>query len=299
MSKSGPRDAVPAEIKAPHRPAPDDGRSVVEGLFAVGAGVVNNACVKLLATMPTSQLILLRAAGTVLILLPVLIRRGMRLPPPAVAARAALEALATVCLLHALTLASLSFVATVMMTIPIGVMAANWLLAGEPLSRRGQALLLTGFAGALIATGPALAGSAEGAAFAVVSAAFYVTRDLVTSRRTSDASSLELSFSASLATLALAVALGAVADWRPLKVGEAGIVAAMIGFYIVSNLLIASATRARHSTLVAATRYSAVVWAALFDLLVFQSAPRPMTLLGAALIAACGIGLMRSERRPS
>lgn len=300
MSRKADVPAAPIAVTAaPQRPAPDEKRALVEGLFAVGAGVVNNACVKLLAAMPTSQLILLRALGTVLVLLPVMIRRGLRRPPPAVIARAALEALATVCLMHALTLASLSFIATVMMTIPIGVMAANWVLAGEPLSPRGRVLLLIGFAGAMVATGPALAGSAKGALFAIVSAVFYVTRDLVTSRRASDASSLELSFTASIATLILAVALGAVTEWRPLAVGESGILAAMIGFYILSNLLIASATRARRSTLVAATRYSAVLWAALFDLVLFQAAPRPLTLAGASLIAVCGLGLMRTERRPS
>ncbi|WP_186400276.1 DMT family transporter [Stappia sp. P2PMeth1] len=278
-------------------PAPGDRRPLIEGLLATGAGTINNACVKLLAVMPTSQLILLRAVGTIFLLLPLMIRRGLRWPPRVVLARAALEAIATAGLMHALTLAPLSFVATVMMTIPIGVMAMNWLLAGEPLSPRGRILLLLAFSGALIATGPALAGSMEGALSAIFSAGFYVARDLLTSRRASSVPSLELSFTASVATLMLAFAMGVVGDWRPLVAGETGIIAAMIVFYILSNLLIASATRARHSTMVAATRYSAVIWAALFDLVLFDLAPRPLTLVGAALIAACGIGLVFTERK--
>lgn len=278
-------------------PPPGDRRPLIEGLLATGAGTINNACVKLLAVMPTSQLILLRAVGTIFLLLPLMIRRGLRWPPRVVLARAALEAVATAGLMHALTLAPLSFVATVMMTIPLGVMAMNWLLAGEPLSPRGRILLLLAFSGALIATGPALAGSMEGALSAIFSAGFYVARDLLTSRRASSAPSLELSFTASIATLMLAFAMGVVGDWRPLVAGETGIIAAMIVFYILSNLLIASATRARHSTMVAATRYSAVIWAALFDLVLFDLAPRPLTLVGAALIAACGIGLVFTERK--
>ena len=49
--------------------------------------------------------------------------------------------------------------------------------------------------------------------------------------------------------------------------------------------------------MVAATRYSAVIWAALFDFLLFDLPPRPLTLVGAALIAACGIGLVFTERK--
>ncbi len=77
---------------------------------------------------------------------------------------------------------------------------------------------------------------------------------------------------------------------------DAPILAAMLALYIASNLLIATATRGGRAPLIAATRYSAVLWAIALDMILLQSLPTPMTLLGAALVVVCGLGLATEAR---
>lgn len=277
---------------------PSESRSVLLGLAAVGAGVGNNAFVKLLPGLPSAELAALRACGAVILFLPLFWRGGLPRLSPAMLLRAAAEGAATILLLLSLSMTSLSLVTTIMMGLPIGVMAVGWFLDGERVSRRSGVFLLLGFAGAALASGPALAGNVTGVLAVLASAGCYVLRDIITRVRLPDARSLDLSFTANSATLlmALGLGLGLPRGWVMPLPGDAPILAAMLALYIASNLLIATATRGGRASLIAATRYSAVLWAIALDMILLQSLPPPMTLLGAALVVVCGLGLATGAR---
>jgi drug/metabolite transporter (DMT)-like permease len=273
-------------------------RAIGQALVAVAAGVGNNAFVRALAELPVMQLVLLRAGGALVVLIPVLIWRGLRWPSRFALLRAGVEAAATILLMWALALTSLGFVATISLVIPLGVMFFGAVLMGERLTRRGQGLVLAGFAGALIATTPKLDGNAMGALAALGSAACFILRDLMTRRHGGAISGLEMSATASLMTAAVALLAGGAAHWQPIDAGQAAMVAAMVVLYVLSNLLIVMATQGGRPALVAATRYSSILWAMLADLVLFATAPRPATLIGATIIVVSGLALVRTERVP-
>jgi drug/metabolite transporter (DMT)-like permease len=273
---------------------------VLQALGAVGAGVGNNALVHALAHLPLMQLIVLRAGGALVVLFPLLLLRGMRLPSQFSLVRAAIEAVGSVLLIKALALTSLGFVATITLVIPLGVVFFASVLMNERLTNRGYLLILMGFAGAMIATATQLDMNAAGALAALGAAACYVARDLLTRHRGAGESALEMSAMASLLTLGLALALvrGGAVEWPRLDAEEVSMVAGMVGLYVASNVLIAIATRGGRPALVAATRYSSVLWAMSIDVLFFGIAPNGSTLLGAAIITASGLMLLRHERLP-
>lgn len=277
-----------------------DFRAVFLALVAVGAGVGNNAFVSSLAHLPLMQLIALRAGGAVFVLLPFLILRGMRLPSRFSFARAAIEAIGSVLLIKALALTNLGFVATISLAIPLGVVFFATFFLNERLTKRGYLLVLTGFAGAMIATTTQFNTNTFGALSALGAAACYVTRDLLTRQRGAAESPLEMSATANLLTLALALFLvrGGAADWPRLDAGQFGMVAAMACLYAASNVLIVMATRGGRPGLVAATRYSSILWAISIDVLFFATVPAQSTLLGGVIIAASGLMLLRQERLP-
>jgi drug/metabolite transporter (DMT)-like permease len=277
-----------------------DRRAVLQALGAVGAGVGNNAFVHALAALPLMQLIVLRAGGALVVLLPVLVLRGMRLPTRFSLVRAAIEAVGSILLIKALALTSLGFVATISLLIPLGVVFFASILMNERLTRRGYLLVLTGFVGAMIATATQFDTNTPGALAALGAAGCYVTRDLLTRHRGAGESALEMSAMASVMTLALALALAGkgIVNWPQLDAGQAGKVAGMVGLYVVSNLLIVMATRGGRAGLVAATRYSSVLWAMSIDFVVFGLEPSQSTFLGAAIITSSGLVLLRHERLP-
>lgn len=270
-------------------------RAALQALVAVAAGVGNNAFVHALAGLPLMQLVLLRAGGALMVLLPLLLWRAVRLPSGFALARALVEAVASILLIQALALTTLGFVATITLVIPLGVMVFASLLMGERLTRRGQLLVLAGFAGALIATAPKLDGNTVGATAALGVAVCYVLRDLMTRRQGRAESALEMSAMASLMTLALVLLVGGATPWHALQAAQVGMVAAMASLYVLSNLLIVMATRGGRPAIVAAMRYSAILWAMLADLMLFGTHPSPATLLGATIIVASGLALMRLE----
>ncbi len=277
-----------------------DRRAVLQALAAVGAGVGNNAFVHALAGLPLMQLIVLRAGGALVVLLPFLLRRGLRFPTRFSLLRAAIEAVGSVLLIKALTLTSLGFVATISLVIPLGVVFFASTLMNERLSRRGYLLVLAGFVGAMIATAPQFDTNTIGTLAALGAAACYVARDLLTRHRGAGESAVEMSAMASLMTLALAVVLvrGGASDWPTIHAGQTALVAGMVGLYVASNVLIVMATRGGRPGLVAATRYSSVLWAMLIDALFFSTVPDRSSLLGAAIIIASGLMLLRKDRLP-
>jgi len=277
--------------------SPGTRTAIVQGLAAVGAGVANNALIQVLASLPTAQILILRAAGTLVVLAPALLVQGLRRPTPLALIRGAAEAVGTLLLVTALTLSSLSFVSTIMMTIPIGVMAAASVLTGDPLSGRGRMLILLSFGAALLATAPTLTGNAIGALSAIGAALCYIVRDLLTRMYPTTASSLEMSLLGSVMTLLATLVVFDPARWQPVPVAQWGTVGGMVLLYVASNLLIVAATRYGPAALVAATRYSAVIWAVLFDLILFRHVPSALTLGAAGAIILFGLGLTRTERR--
>lgn len=280
----------------------EDRRAVWHALGAVAAGVGNNALIHALAAFPLTQLVALRSGGTLIVLLPVLLRRGLRWPSGFSLLRALVEGVASILLIQALALTSLTFVATISLVIPLGVMALASRMTGERLAWPGQICVLMGFAGALIATGAKLDGNAIGALAALGAALCYVARDLMTRRHGSGGSATEMSAVASLMTLALVLLvtvlpIGGGQGWQRLDASQIGMTVAMIGLYIGSNLLIILATQRGNPSMVAAMRYSSVLWAVLADLLLFGTHPGLATLGGAVIIVASGLALLRVESR--
>lgn len=185
------------------------------------------------------------------------------------------------------------------LVIPLGVVLLATVLMNERLTPRGHLLVLTGFAGAMIATTPQFDTDISGTLAALGAATCYVARDLVTRHRGARESAVEMSAMASLMTLGLALLLlqGGTEDWSRLDAEQAAMVTGMVSLYVASNVLIVLATQGGRPGLVAATRYSSVLWAMSIDFF-FARTPSGSTLLGAAIITTSGLMLLRHERLP-
>ncbi len=271
-------------------------KAVVQAIAAIGAGVGNNFCIKLLSSIPSAELAVLRSGAISLVLIPLAFRGGRPVINAAILARGLSEAVATVLLLYALSMTSLSLVATIMMAIPIAIMFVSQAFEGERLPISGNLLVLVAFAGALLASGPAFSGNPFGVGAALISAICFAARDLITRLFARHARIIDLSLSANFTTLILALMIASTGHWVLPSASIAVPLLASVVLYIASNLLIAAATKGGRSTLIAATRYTAILWAMLADLLFFKTTPGPAVLGGALLIVLSGLGLVFVER---
>jgi drug/metabolite transporter (DMT)-like permease len=96
----------------------------------------------------------------------------------------------------------------------------------------------------------------------------------------------------------LSLGAGAIAapHWVPIQPGHAPVLAgiALTGF--LGQLAITEAFRRAEASLIAPLEYTALAWGAGLDGVLWHTLPDAITWLGAAIIIASGLVLLRSEK---
>ena len=85
-------------------------------------------------------------------------------------------------------------------------------------------------------------------------------------------------------------------EWTPLRAGDWGIVALVGVFGACGQVLLTEAFRLGEASRVAPLEYTALLWSIGIDLALWGVLPDAVTWLGAAIIVASGLYLMRRER---
>ncbi len=203
--------------------------------------------------------------------------------------RAALDALAAITFALAVFLLPISLLASIHATLPILSVVLSALILSERLGRRTLAALALAFAGTLLILRPALDFSGAGLALALASVLCFALRDIVTRRLAADLDVRKLV----LVSLAL-VAAGSVTlverqDWALPPPPDALLIVLSGAALLGTTFLIVIALRRAPVTRIAPLRYTAVLWALVFDGIVWGYLPGPWAWSGIALILAAGV----------
>lgn len=130
----------------------------------------------------------------------------------------------------------------------------------------------------------------------LVSAGLYALNIIIMRQQALAAEPIEITFFQSVivtTVLGIAIPLAGI-DFPPLEHWPLIILASILA--ITSMLLLSWAYRRAEASYLAATEYTAFLWAALFGWLIFDETLSPYTLAGAALIVA---GCLLAARRPA
>ena len=167
-------------------------------------------------------------------------------------------------------------------------------LLGERIGRRRAAALAAGFGGALIVVRPGAAAFQPAALLALGAAALYALV-MLTARRVDPRDGMwtmmlhTTAFSALFASAALAM------HWPAPRGADLALFAATALLGTLGVTLISQAFRMAPAALVEPFDYTAIVWAGLVGWVVWGAVPGPWTWLGAAVIVAGGLLLIRAE----
>ncbi|MGH8442592.1 MAG: DMT family transporter, partial [Nevskiaceae bacterium] len=167
---------------------------------------------------------------------------------------------------------------------------------GETIGAHRWLAIIGGFVGVLIAMRPDVAGVATWASVGVLFAATLYAISAITVRvlgRTDSTVSMVFWMLTLVALGAGALALPHWVTVRPehwLLVGGVGLVGALGQFAITE------AFKQAEASIVAPLEYTALIWGVGFDALLWHQLPGASTWVGAAIIVACGIYLIRGER---
>lgn len=269
-------------------------------LLGMAAFAANDAIGKwLVADYGVAQVILLRSFAALVLMVPLILRGGRVLarirsaPRPGLQALRAAAATAEVfCFYAAVSYMPLADVMAFWMAAPIYVVAVSPLLLGERVGARSWAAVGIGFLGVLILLAPSLRISGMGAVFALAgTAAFAAIMILGRSLRATPDRDLVLFqlLAALLAGLAFAPL-----DWQPIRSGGDLSLLFLLGIVATAaHMLVTRALKLADASVVAPLQYSLLVWGVLFGFLVFGDVPAVGMLLGAALIVASGLVVLR------
>ena len=273
-------------------------------LATVGAALLttNDAISKyLVETYPVGQVICLRQAATLLVIVPyVMLVAGwgaLRVGSwPGQLTRGGLFISGSILMVLGLSRLPLATVIALVFASPTFVAAFSMPLLSERVSLNRWFVILAGFVGVVIVVRPGAA-AFEWALLIPVACAFSnALRDIVTRRLARTETSIGILFWSTVIVMTAGLTT-APFGWQPVTgTAAAWFVAAGI-FNAGAHFLIIDALRLAEAAIIAPVRYTALVWAALLGFVVWGDVPDAWVLAGAAVIIASGLYMVRGETR--
>lgn len=192
---------------------------------------------------------------------------------------------------------SLSNVYTLYMVAPLLVTALSVLALKERVTRGGWIAVLVGLTGAVCVLRPSAHGLPLLAALAALGSAACYAVNYVLARFMAATETPESMVFWFLALLAGGCGLLAAPGWQPIVRADWAVILALGLSGAIGQSLIIKAFVLAPASVVAPFDYTALLWGAMFDWLVWSTHAPVATFIGAALIVASGLYIMLRARR--
>ena len=278
----------------------------LKGLALAVIGVLfltaNDAVSKyLVETYPVGQVICLRQAATLLVILPyamwvtgwgalrVVSWRGQL-------TRGLLFAGGSALMVLGLSVLPLATVITIMFASPMFIAAFSAPLLSERVTLNRWVAIIGGFAGVVIVVRPGAAAFEWALLIPVACALVNAFRDISTRWLARTETSIAILLWSTVIVTAVA-ATTAPFGWQPLTGTATAWFVAVGVFNAGAHFFLIEALRLAQVAVIAPVRYTALIWATMMGFLVWGELPDGWVLTGAAVIVASGLWMVRGERR--
>ncbi len=274
------------------------------GLMALGILLLtaNDATSKyLVQSHPIGQVVGLRQASTLLVLIPYMIffsrwsllrvvdLRGQLM-------RGTLFIIGSVLIVWSLAELPLATAITMLFISPIFIVILSVPLLGERISRHRWIAVIGGFAGVLIIMRPGGSTFQWALLLPLLAAMVNALRDVITRRLARTETSIAILFWSNIILMTggfMTLPMG----WAPVSTPDAFWFVAAGIFNGTAHFCIIDALRTGEASALAPIRYTALLWAALLGFLAWGEVPELWLLAGAAVIVGSSLYMIRAERR--
>ncbi|MDB6164484.1 MAG: family transporter [Xanthomonadaceae bacterium] len=179
---------------------------------------------------------------------------------------------------------------------PLMITALSGPFLGEQVGPRRWVAIAVGLLGVVVLLRPTGEGMRSLAALAVLLAALMYAVSAITVRLLARSDSTQAMVVWLMAMMAVGAGLLAIPHWVPVRAHDLWVVAGVGIAGAVGQYTITEAFRLGEASLLAPLEYTALVWGVLLDATLWRVLPDAVTWLGAAIIVASGLYLLRRER---
>ncbi|QDW67860.1 DMT family transporter [Luteimonas granuli] len=271
-------------------------------LLAVAVLCLMDACMKQLAgTYPPMQVAALRGlVGLPLVLVWAGATTGLRplfrVHWPLHLLRGGLGVVFLSCFIAGLRDLPMSTAYAISFVGPLLVTAMAVPLLREHVGPRRWTAIVVGIVGVLVVLRPGGEGVLTRAGLLVLAGTACYAASVVIVRMLAQRDSAQSLVFWFLAMVAAGAGLLAWPQWVPLRMEDGWLLAGIAVSGTLGQVALTHAFRLGEASLIAPLEYTALLWVVLLDLVLWQVLPDGMTWLGAAIIVASGLYLMRRER---
>ena len=268
------------------------------------AYTVNDAFLKLLGQdLPIFQVLFLRGVATILCLF--LLARAMgqlvwRLPAGGwrlSILRALSETAAAFFFISALMRMELANLSAILQSLPLTVSLAGAIFLGEAVGWRRLVAILIGLIGVLLIVQPGTDGFSLASLYALGAVVCVTSRDLIARKMPAGVPSMMVSIIAAIGVMSLGLIGLSFDDWVPVTGRNWAYLAGATLFITGGNIFSVMAMRVGEIGFVAPFRYTSLMVALILGVVVFDTFPDRLTLIGAAIVVATGLFTIWREMR--
>ncbi len=282
----------------------DNMRGAVLMMLSMAAFTLNDVCIKSVADeLPLFQAVLLRGLMTSVMIAALAIYQGalkIRIPRKdwgVIFLRLIGEVGATVFFLNALFHMPIANVTSILQSLPLAITLAGAIFFGEKVGWRRYLAISVGFVGVMLIVRPGTDGFDYYSVLALIAVAFIVVRDLSTRRLSANVPSMSVALITAIAITLLGAVMTAFADWQPVTPRAMGLLGGASIFIIAGYLFSIMVMRVGEISFSAPFRYTALIWAIVLGILVFNEVPDTWTLIGSTIVIGMGVYTFYRERQ--
>ncbi|WP_242007442.1 DMT family transporter [Luteimonas cucumeris] len=185
---------------------------------------------------------------------------------------------------------SITFVSPLLVT----AMAVPFL--GEKVGPRRWTAIAIGLVGVLVILRPTGAGMMTTGGLAILLATLCWAASAITVRLLAQRDSTQAMVFWLMAIMALGAGALSMHEWAAIRAQDAWVIVGIGVTGTLAQIALTEAFRRGEASLIAPLEYTALVWGVLLDVSLWGVLPDAMTWLGAAIIVASGVYLMRREK---
>lgn len=271
-------------------------------LFAVAMFALMDAGLKLLAPhYPPLQVAALRGLSSLpfvaaWVLCTVTARSLWRVHWPLHLLRGALGIAMMFGFVYGLRTMPLSTAYAITFVAPMLVTAMAGPLLGEQVGPRRWTAIVIGLAGVLVILRPSGQGMATAGGLAILVAAVCYAAGAITVRLLAQRDSIQAMVFWFVVLLSLGAGALAAPGWQPLRMEDWWVILGVGVAGSVAQIALTEAFRRGEASLIAPFEYTALLWGVMLDIALWGVLPDKVTWIGAGIIVASGLYLLRRER---